>query len=105
MQGGGGMQGDGSAKFSNGNESAGGGKSSSGKPATTEKVNPKAVYEWAVVRWFGNEVKASEVEKALAGKPWVKGLHTHAADNLVCVNYYGELKDIDIVRKNVAGGN
>lgn len=58
-----------------------------------------------MVRWFGTEIKAADVEKTLADKPFVKGLHTHPADNLVCVNYYGQIKDIDIVRKNTAGGN
>jgi len=100
----GGAESDGSAKFGNGSENAGGGKGSTTKK-TEEKINPKAVYEWAVVRWYSNEVKASDVEKSLTGKPWVKGFHTHAAEMIACVNYYGEVKDVDVVRKTVAGGN
>ncbi len=91
----------------NGSESAGGGGKTDkgGTKKTDEKVNPKAVYEWVVVRWFSTEVKAADVEKALDGKSFVKGYHTHADDKLACVNYFGELKDVDQVKKLVAGGN
>lgn len=89
--------------FANGTENSGGG-STTGKKKAEEKANPKAVYEWAVIRWFG-ETKAADVEKSLTNKSWAKAWHTHPEDNVVCVNYYGEIKDIGIVPKNVAGGN
>jgi hypothetical protein len=100
-----GPEGDGSAKFANASDNAGSGGKATPKNATDQKINPKAVYEWVVVRWFSTEAKAADVEKSLKDKPWVKGMHTHPADQVVCVNYYGERKDMGVVRSTVAGGN
>lgn len=93
------------AQMPNGPSGAGGSGGSGKSSKPEEKINPRAISEGVVVRWYNPDLKAADVEAALKNKDFVKGVTMRAEEQIVVVSYFGEPPGIDRVRQLVGGGN
>jgi hypothetical protein len=92
------------AQFKNGPEGTSGG-GGAGKKKDEEKVNPNAVSDSVIVRWFSPTVKTADIEAALKGKEFVKGYTFRPEEQIVVVTFFGEPREMSKVPPLVAGGD